>query len=121
MRLFVDLWSDPLITERTPAWSQKEQDALTYLIINHPFLLERVGFVPQRLINSYARDQSMWKRGDLLVHFAGCWSALLNTFTADFFSQGRLGMSRLVQSILGTEGAFTVKPAGQLKGQNVGQ
>lgn len=73
MRFFIDMWSDPLITERAITWSQKEQDALTYLIINHPFLFERVGFVPQRLINSYAREPGLWQTGDLVLHFAGCW------------------------------------------------
>ena len=71
MRLFIDLWSDPLITERTPSWPQKEQDALNYLIVKHPQLRQRVGFIPQRLINAYATIKSVEK--ELLVHFAGCW------------------------------------------------
>lgn len=65
------MWSDPLISERTPSWLQKEQDALTYLIVNHPQLRQRVGFVEQRLINGYATIDSVEK--ELLVHFAGCW------------------------------------------------
>jgi hypothetical protein len=73
MRLFIDLWSDTMIIERTPPWPQKEQDALTYLIVNHPYLRERIGFVEQRSINSYAKGIGGWERGDFLVHFAGCW------------------------------------------------
>jgi galactosyl transferase GMA12/MNN10 family len=70
MKLFIDLWSDPLIVERTPAWVQREQDALTYMIVHHPHLRDKVGFLPQSLINSYTFQ---WQPGNLLVHFAGCW------------------------------------------------
>jgi hypothetical protein len=73
MKLFIDLWSDSLIVERTPPWAQREQDALTYMIVNHPYLLERVGFVRQRLINAYVIGLHMWVEGEFLVHFAGCW------------------------------------------------
>lgn len=73
MKLFIDLWSDSLITQRIPSWGQKEQDALTYLIVKHPQLRQRVGFVEQRLINAYANGVCAWIEGDLLVHFAGCW------------------------------------------------
>ena len=75
MRLFIDIWSDPLITERIPSWAQKEQDALNYLIVKHPQLRQRVGFVEQRLINAYATMESPEK--ELLVHFAGCWYEFL--------------------------------------------
>jgi galactosyl transferase GMA12/MNN10 family len=73
MKLFIDLWSDSLIVDRTPPWSQREQDALTYLIVHHPFLRERIGFVRQRLINAYVMGLHMWVKGEFLVHFAGCW------------------------------------------------
>jgi len=76
MKLFVDLWSDPLIVEKTPSWIQREQQALTYLIVHHPQLRERVGYVDQRLINGYVEGDDQWKEGDLLVHFAGCWYVL---------------------------------------------
>lgn len=75
MRVFIDLWSDPLISQRTPPWLQKEQDALTYLIVNHRQLRQRVGFVQQHLINGYPTTESVEK--ELLVHFAGCWYKLL--------------------------------------------
>lgn len=77
MKLFIDLWSDSLIVEKTPAWAQREQDALTYMIVNHPYLRDKVGFVPQSLFNSYV---SQWQPGDLLVHFAGCWYAFIERF-----------------------------------------
>ena len=73
MKLFVDLWSDNLIAQRRPSWAQKEQDALTYLIVKHPQLRQRVGFVPQNLINAYPSGVAPWIEGELLVHFAGCW------------------------------------------------
>ena len=75
MRVFIDLWSDPLISQRTPSWLLKEQDALTYLIVQHPQLRQRVGFVPQHLINGYTTTDSVEK--ELLVHFAGCWYGFL--------------------------------------------
>jgi hypothetical protein len=75
MKLFVDLWSDPLIVEKTPSWVQREQQALTYLIERHPQLRERVGYVDQRLIDGYVEGAGEWREGDLLVHFAGCWYA----------------------------------------------
>jgi galactosyl transferase GMA12/MNN10 family len=75
MKLFIDIWSDALIVERVPPWTQREQDALTYLIVKHPALRERIGFVRQRLINAFPIGIHMWTEGELLVHFAGCWYA----------------------------------------------
>lgn len=85
MRLFVDLWTDPLVVDRMPAWPLREQDALIHLIMNHPALRDRIGFVRQKLINAYPEGSNMWVQGDLLVHFAGCWvndkcSEYFNTF-----------------------------------------
>lgn len=73
MKLFVDLWCDPLIVEKTPTWLQREQQALTYLILQHPQLQELVGFADQRLINAYVEGAGQWREGELVVHFAGCW------------------------------------------------
>lgn len=70
MKIFVDLWSDRLLTDREPFWVHREQDALTYLIINHPYLRERVAYVEQAAINAYPNT---WREEDLLIHFAGCW------------------------------------------------
>ena len=74
--MFVDLWCDPLVVEKTPSWVQREQQALTYLIIQHPHVRERVGFVDPRLINAYVEGAQMWREGDLVLHFAGCWYVL---------------------------------------------
>ena len=89
MRLFVDFWSDPLIINRIPTWLQKEQDALTYLIVRHPHLRERTAFVPQRSINAYVEGASMWGLGDLLVHFAGCWYSTLWQLVTHFRVESR--------------------------------
>jgi len=74
-RVILDLWSDPLVTEREPSWPRREQDALTHLIVRHSYLRKRVGFVKQREMNSFTtgEDTERWKEGDLVVHFAGCW------------------------------------------------
>ena len=71
MHLFIDLWSDPLISDKAPSWAQKEQEALAYLIVKHRHLRQRVGFVDQKLINAYPRFHPVEQ--ELLVHFAGCW------------------------------------------------
>jgi len=73
MRLFVDIWSDPLIVERIPSWIQREQDALVHLVLNHKNVRERVGFVAQRTFNAFVEGEHMFREGDLLIHFAGCW------------------------------------------------
>jgi hypothetical protein len=75
MRMIIDLWSDPLIVKKEPSWPRREQDALTYLILNHPTLRARTGFVSQNLINSFFEGPAEFSEGDLLVHFAGCWYA----------------------------------------------
>jgi hypothetical protein len=75
MRMLIDLWSDPLIVEKEPSWTLREQDALTYLLLNHPTLRRRTGFVHQSLINAFSEGRlfQKYEEGDLLVHFAGCW------------------------------------------------
>jgi hypothetical protein len=83
MRLFIDFWTDPLIIDRIPPWPLREQDALVYLILHHPVLRERVGFVRQRLINAYPEGLGMWVKGELLVHFAGCW---VNERCSEYFN-----------------------------------
>jgi len=83
MRLFIDLWADPLVIEKTPSWPLREQDALVHFLIHHPVLRERAGFVKQRLINAYAVGPSEWVEGELLVHFAGCW---VDSKCAEYFT-----------------------------------
>jgi mannan polymerase II complex MNN11 subunit len=76
MRLFVDLWSDSLLLEYSERnFRHKEQDLLLHLILEHPTLRERVGFVDQRVINSYQDmdDEAVrWHSGDLVAHFPNC-------------------------------------------------
>jgi hypothetical protein len=84
MRLFVDLWTDPLIIDKTPSWPLREQDALAHLMLPHPNFRERIGFVRQRLINAYPGGENMWNPGDLVVHFAGCW---VNDKCSEYFNE----------------------------------
>ena len=77
MRLFVDIWNDPiLIGVAEGKFSLKEQDLLLHLILEHPKLRERVGFIPQRIINAYQdlewEEDVFWHPGDLVVHFVNC-------------------------------------------------
>lgn len=80
MRLLVDLWSDPLIVEKEPTWPRREQDAFTYLVLQHASLRQRLGFVQQKYINAFTEGYPgmRWEEGDLTVHFAGCWYNLLS-------------------------------------------
>lgn len=42
----------------------------------HPIVLEHTAFVNQTKINSYPETMETgneWKKGDLVVHLAGCW------------------------------------------------
>ena len=76
MRLFVDLWSDPILVDFADKnFMHKEQDLLLHLILEHPILRERVGFVPQRVINAYQDmddEEVRWHPGDIVVHFPNC-------------------------------------------------
>jgi galactosyl transferase GMA12/MNN10 family len=76
MRLFVDLWSDRVLVDYADKnFPHKEQDLLLHLILEHPILRDKVGFVHQRIINSYQdRDDEdvRWHQGDLVAHFPNC-------------------------------------------------
>lgn len=71
--LLLDLWSDPALVEQN--FERQEQDALIYLLLTHKTLLNHVGLVPQRLINSYhdSTFSRLWRYrpGDFVIHFAG--------------------------------------------------
>ena len=71
--MFLDLWLDPFYIQQP--WPGKEQDAIIHMIQHHKFVQDHVGILPQRSINAYCEgDEKMrWHRGDLVVHFAGCW------------------------------------------------
>jgi hypothetical protein len=76
MRLFVDLWADPILLNFAQAnFRLKEQDLLLHLILEHPTLRKRVGFVQQRVINAYQDmdgEAARWHSGDLVAHFPNC-------------------------------------------------
>lgn len=46
-----------------------------HLVLKHHTVMEHVGFVGQRVLNSYPIDTPHmgWAKGDLVVHLAGCW------------------------------------------------
>lgn len=75
MRLFVDLWSDPILVEYADEhWFQKEQTLFLHLIFEHPELRKRIGWVKQNIINAYHEGEGgdQWEPGDLVVHFPNC-------------------------------------------------
>jgi hypothetical protein len=76
MKLFIDLWNDPiLITYAEDHFRLKEQDLFLHLIFEHPHLREKVGFVKQRMINAYQDtddEKVRWHPGDIVTHFPNC-------------------------------------------------
>jgi hypothetical protein len=75
MKLFVDLWTDPILVDFADThWLLKEQDLLLHLIFDHPYLRNRIGWVHQSLFNGYATEQDgvAWQPGDLAIHFPDC-------------------------------------------------
>lgn len=73
IELLLDYWSDPVFVDRE--FTFREQDTLGHLNVNHKAVRERIGIVPQRMLNSYIADDlwSGFEDGDLTIHFAGCW------------------------------------------------
>lgn len=53
-----------------------EQDAIKHLMLEHPLVRSHVGVYPQRKFNAYVQGSDImgYRDGDLLVHFAGCWT-----------------------------------------------
>ena len=82
MRLLIDILQDPiLVNYGDEHFRLREQDLLLHLTLEHPALRERVGFVPQRLINAYQdhdTEDVRWHKGDLLAHFPNCVYASLS-------------------------------------------
>lgn len=87
----LDVWWDPVTYEqRHMAWGHKEQDALEQLYSTQPWVRQHIGFLPQRMINSfppgacnqnadsdgnYPADDAVHYSGsdrDFLVNMAGC-------------------------------------------------
>ncbi|KAA8648356.1 putative alpha-1,6-mannosyltransferase subunit [Aspergillus tanneri] len=79
----LDAWWDPVMYEQSHMeWEHKEQDALEYLYTTQPWVRSRVGFLPQRYINSFPPGACgdgddpdvhyVEGGGDFLVNMAGC-------------------------------------------------
>lgn len=80
----LDIWWDPVLYEQKHMeWEHKEQDALEYLYINHPWVRPHTAFIPQRKINSFPpgacgengddpRIHYSEKDRDFVVNMAGC-------------------------------------------------
>lgn len=83
MHLFVDLWNDPVLVEYAHShYRLKEQDLFLHLILEHPTLRGRIGWVDQRMFNAYpdGGEGGSWRPGDLVVHFPNCWFFLSFVF-----------------------------------------
>lgn len=79
----LDIWWDPVHYEQKHMqWEHKEQDALEYLYLNHPWIRSGVGFLPQRRACSFppgacgpgenATIHYNVKDRDFLINLAGC-------------------------------------------------
>jgi mannan polymerase II complex MNN10 subunit len=82
----LDVWWDPITYEqRHMHWTHNEQSALEQLYEHQPWLRQRTGFLPQRMINSYHQPSCDDGTGlnntmfhyheedrDFLVNMAGC-------------------------------------------------
>lgn len=73
--ILIDIWDSKLIIEGTEKLGHNEQDVLFNFMRYSPALSRRIGLVPQRTINgySYRGADFGWSRGELVIHFAGCW------------------------------------------------
>lgn len=61
-------WRDPLLMNH--GFPGKEQDALVHLTATNAEIRSHTGFVNAHHFNPF---WSGWKKGDLLIHLAGCW------------------------------------------------
>ncbi|CAK7198312.1 alpha-1,6-mannosyltransferase [Sporothrix eucalyptigena] len=80
----LDIWWDPVAYEQKHMeWEHKEQDALEQLYTAQPWIRQHVGFLPQRMINSFpegacsengnnTRFHYDQNDRDFLVNMAGC-------------------------------------------------
>lgn len=72
-RQFMDIWADPDFVMKP--WLGQEQSAVLHLALHHRTVMEHFALVPQTTLNAYAigTPGMGWRKGDLVVHFAGCW------------------------------------------------
>lgn len=80
----LDVWWDPVAYEQKHMdWEHKEQDALEQLYTAQPWIRQHMGFLPQRMINSFpegacsengVNSRFHYERADrdFLVNMAGC-------------------------------------------------
>ncbi|KAF2264387.1 hypothetical protein CC78DRAFT_463710 [Lojkania enalia] len=73
-RYLLEIMTDTKLMD--PAIARAEQDALKHLMLEHQLVRNHVGLYPMRKFDAYANgdDWMGYRDGDLLVHFAGCWT-----------------------------------------------
>lgn len=59
----------PWYSNLNNSFGYREQDALGHLMLFHPAFLNKVGIIPQKLVNEYV---DRLEPNDFVVHFAGC-------------------------------------------------
>ncbi|KAK4963852.1 putative alpha-1,6-mannosyltransferase mnn11 [Elasticomyces elasticus] len=74
-KYFLDAWFDPLY--RSYNFQKAEAHALEHIVQWHGTILAKLALVPQRILNSYTRDQSgrtdgIYVEGDFVANFHGC-------------------------------------------------
>lgn len=66
----LDVWWDPVAYEQKHMeWEHKEQDALEQLYATQPWIRKHVGFLPQRLINSFPPGACSENGNDTRIHY----------------------------------------------------
>ncbi|KAF2102605.1 galactosyl transferase, partial [Rhizodiscina lignyota] len=70
----LDMWTDPVFIKKAD-FGGAEQDAIIHFARSHPTVRKHLGIVPLRSIQSWlvSGEEMGWHKGDLVVHFAGCW------------------------------------------------
>jgi mannan polymerase II complex MNN11 subunit len=78
-KFFLDAWFDPLY--RSYNFQKAEAHALEHIVQWHGTVLQRLGLVPQRVLNCYAgkgvkKEQesttAVYKEGDFVANFRNC-------------------------------------------------
>ncbi|KAI5780177.1 galactosyl transferase GMA12/MNN10 family-domain-containing protein [Peziza echinospora] len=71
-RWLLDIWGEQMLIKLK--WQGEEQTVIQHLVYYHQSIRERFGFVRMREFNAYAAAaHNTWQKGDLAIHFAGCW------------------------------------------------
>ncbi|KAK7518784.1 mannosyltransferase complex component [Phyllosticta citriasiana] len=86
-KFFLDAWYDPLY--RSYNFQKAEGHALEHIVQWHGTILAKLAIVPQRVINSYTRDElgtnadGMYQDEDFIASFPGCLTEDKNTCPED--------------------------------------